>query len=172
MEEEVEAMKQPHVFLLKHAIRLMAAGAVLFAFAADAGAAGPEGFWLITPEEAAMAPAPTDKQGRLLDIGREPPDTGPMIEVLKPVSGAPVAVPLEISVTFVPRSAPVDLASLKVTVLKLFGIDITDRVRPYTTAAGIQIPDAKLPSGEHTVRIVVADASGGVSQKQVTLSVP
>ena len=165
-------MKQAHVSLLQQAIRLMAAGAMLLALAANAEAAGPEGFWLITPEEAAMAPAPTDKRGQPLDIGREPPDTGPLIEVLKPVLGAPVAVPLEVSVKFVPRSAPVDLASLKVTVLKLFGIDITDRIRPYTTATGIQIPDAKLPSGEHTVRITVADASGGVSQKQVTLTVP
>ena len=164
-------MKQRAGSLLKHAIRLMAAGVVLLALAGHARAAGPE-FWLITPEEAAMAPAPTDKMGRPLDIGREPPDTGPMIEVLKPVSGAPVAVPLEVSVKFVPRSAPVDLASLKVTVLKLFGIDITDRIRPFTTATGIQIPDAKLPSGEHTVRIAVADASGGISQKQVTLTVP
>ena len=165
-------MKQRAGFLLQQAIRLMAAGTVLLALAADAGAGGLKGFWLITPEEAAMAPAPTDKQGRLLDIGREPPDTGPMIEVLKPALGAPVAVPLEVSVKFVPRSAPVDLASLKVTVLKLFGIDITDRIRPYTTATGIQIPDAKLPSGEHTVRITVADASGGISQKQVTHTVP
>ena len=164
-------MKQRAGSLLKHAIRLMAAGVVLLALAGHARAAGSE-FWLITPEEAAMAPAPTDKMGRPLDIGREPPDTGPMIEVLKPVSGAPVAVPLEVSVKFVPRSAPVDLASLKVTVLKLFGIDITDRIRPFTTATGIQIPDAKLPSGEHTVRIAVADASGGISQKQVTLTVP
>jgi len=140
-------------------------------------AADPDGLWLVTPEEAALAPTPMGKHGLSgggsLDVGREPPDTGPVIEVLKPVLGAPVAVPLEIAVKFVPRSgSPVDVASLKVTLMKLFGIDITDRVRPYASPDGIQIPDAKLPSGEHTVRITVADASGGVSQKHVTLTVP
>ncbi|TSA05246.1 MAG: hypothetical protein D4R81_00610 [Nitrospiraceae bacterium] len=170
-------MKQPHVSLLKHAIRLMAVCAMLLTLTANVGASGPDGFWLITPEEAAMAPAPPDKRGQpgsgQLDVGREPPDTGPVIEVLRPLLGAPVSVPLEISVKFVPRGgAPVDMASLKVTLMKLFGIDITDRVRPYASPAGIQIPDARLPSGEHTVRITVADASGGVSQKHVTLVVP
>jgi hypothetical protein len=139
-----------------------------------ATAAEPDGLWLITPEEAAMAPAPPEKRqgGGQFDVGREPPDTGPTIEVIKPVLGAPASTPLEIAIKFISKGAPVDMASLKVTVLKLFGIDITDRVRPYATPAGIQIPDAKLPSGEHTVRITVADASGGVSQKQVTLTVP
>ena len=164
-------MTQPCAPLLKRAIGLMAVGAVLLIFAARAAAAGQDGFWLITPEEAATPPAATDKRGQPFDAGREPPDNGPLIEVLKPVSGAPIAVPLEIAVKFVPRSAPVDLSSLKVTVVKFIGIDITDRVRPFATPAGIQIPDARLPSGEHTVRITVADASGGVSRKQLTLTV-
>ena len=152
-------------------MRLLRVAFLLFVLAGGAHAAGPDGFWLITPEEAAAPPASTEKGGQPLDIGREPPDTGPLIEVLKPVPGAPLAVPLEIAVKFVPRSAPVDLSSLKVTVVKFIGIDITDRVLPFATPAGIQIPDAKLPAGEHTVRITVADASGGVSQKQLTLTV-
>ena len=163
--------------MLKDMVRLMCVVAMLFAFAAGASAADrQDGFWLVTPEEAALAPTPLDKHGPQgggpLDVGREPPDTGPLIEVVKPTLGSPVAVPLEISVKFVPRGAPVDLGSLKVILMKLFGIDITDRVRPYATPTGIQIPDAKLPSGEHTVRITVADASGGISQKQVTLAIP
>ena len=152
-------------------MRLLQVAFLLSVLAGGAQAAGPEGVWLITPEEAAMAPAPTDKRGQPLDIGGEPPDTGPVIEVLKPVPGAPLAVPLEIAVKFVPRSAPVDLSSLQVTVVKFIGIDITDRIRPFATPTGIQIPDARLPAGEHTVRITVADASGGVSRKQLTLTV-
>jgi len=152
-------------------MKLLPVTVFLVAFVSGAPAAGQDGFWLIMPEEAAMPPASTEKLGQPLDAGREPPDNGPLIEVLKPVPGAPPAVPLEIAVKFVPRSAPVDLSSLKVTVVKFVGIDITDRVRPFATPAGIQIPDAKLPAGEHTVRITVADASGGVSQKQLTLTV-
>lgn len=154
-------------------MKLLPVAVFLLALASGVHAAGADGFWLITPEEAATPPASTEKGGQPLDIGRDAPDTGPLIEVLKPLSGAPVSAPLEIAVRFVPRSAPVDLSSLKVTVVKFIGIgiDITDRVRPFATPAGIQIPDAKLPSGEHTVRITVADASGGVSQKQLTLTV-
>lgn len=152
-------------------MKLLPVAVFLLALASGVQAAGQDGFWLITPEEAAMPPASTEKRGQPFDAGREPPDNGPLIEVLKPVLGAPSAVPLEIAVKFVPRSAPVDLSSLKVTVVKFIGIDITDRVRPFATPTGIQIPDAKLPSGEHTVRITVADASGGVSQKQLTLTV-
>lgn len=152
-------------------MKLLHVAVFLLALAGGAQAAGQDGFWLITPEEAAMPPASTEQRGRPFDAGREPPDTGPLIEVLKPAQGAPIAVPLEIAVKFVPRSAPVDLSSLNVTVVKFIGIDITDRVRPFATSAGIQIPDARLPSGEHTVRITVADASGGVSRKQLTLTV-
>lgn len=163
--------------LRRASLVVVACAMALALYAGTAAAAGQEGMWLVTPEEAALAPTPLDKRGPQgggqLDVGREPPDTGPVIEVLRPLLGAPVSIPLEISVKFVPRGgAPVDLTSLKVTLMKLFGIDITDRVRPYASPAGIQIPDAKLPSGEHTVRITVADASGGVSQKHVTLMVP
>lgn len=67
-------------------------------------AAPPHETWLITPEEAALPPAsPVErglKGGGPLDIGREPPDIGPIIEVLKPTEGAPQAPPIEIAVRF------------------------------------------------------------------------
>jgi len=152
-------------------MKVLPVALILVGLAGGAPAAGEGGVWLVTVEEAAMPPASTERGGQPLDIEREPPDTGPLIEVLKPPAGSLLSVPLEIAVRFVPRSAPVDLASLRVTVVKLIGIDITERVRPYATPEGIQIPDAKLPAGEHRVRITVADASGGVSQKLLTLTV-
>jgi hypothetical protein len=75
-------------------------------------------------------------------------------------------------VKFAPRNAPVDVSSLKVQVVKLIPIDITDRVRPYVTAEGIQIPDAKLPSGEHKVRLSLSDNAGVVSRKEMTVTIP
>jgi hypothetical protein len=131
-----------------------------------------EGFWLITPEEAASPPAADQVVPRgLLEAGREEPDTGPLIDVLKPLVGKAQPVPLEIVVKFEPRNAPVDVSSLKVTLVKFVPIDITDRVRPYTSPEGIRIPDARLPSGEHTVRISLADNVGGVSRKQMTVTI-
>ncbi len=135
-------------------------------------ASGPE-LWLITPEEAAMANAPPEvlERGRLFDIGREGLDTGPLISVLKPSLEEALSPPIEVAVKFAARHAPIDLSSLKVTVVKFFSFDITDRVLPFIKPDGIQIPDAQLPSGEHTVRISLADAEGGVSSKQVTIKV-
>jgi hypothetical protein len=147
------------------------------AFVGSSLAAGPtEGVWLITPEEAAMAPEAAGQittRGLLpFDAAREAPDTGPLIEVLKPQDGKVLSPPLEVSVKFAPRNAPVDVSSLKVQVVKLVPIDITDRVRPYVTAEGIEIPDAKLPSGEHKVRINLSDNAGGVSRKEMTVTIP
>ncbi len=129
-------------------------------------------FWLITPEEAAMAPAPERPGVGRVDVSREPPDTGPAIEVLKPADGTVPTVPMEVTIRFMPRSAPVDITTLQISVVKFISIDITDRVRPYVSPTGIQIADAKLPSGKHIVRISLADTGGGVSNKQITMSIP
>ena len=138
-------------------------------------------FWLITPEEAAAPGVPANNVGlsdqaisqgsEPLEVGREV-DTGPIIEVLKPASNKVEVVPVEVWVQFAARSAPVDISSLKVQVVKLVLIDITDRVRPYTDVQGIHIPDAKLPSGEHKVRISLADREGGLTRKEMVVTVP
>jgi len=152
------------------------AGGILLSLIAMSAAGLAQGIWLITPEEAAMPPSPDEtihsRGGMPFDIGREVPDTGPMIELLKPNDGTSTPVPVEVSIRFEPRAAPVDLSTLNVMVVKLISIDITERLRPYTSPQGIQIPDARLPSGTHTVRISLADTAGGVSRKQVTVSIP
>lgn len=131
--------------------------------------------WLVTPEEAAMPSAPADQITTRglgpFEIGREAPDTGPLIEVLKPEGGKAQSPPVAVSVKFAPRNAPVDVSSLKVQVVKLIPIDITDRVRPYVTAEGIEIPDAKLPSGEYKVRLSLSDNAGGISRKEMTVTI-
>lgn len=137
------------------------------------GAKAPE-TWLITPEEAAMAPASdaTGLQGGgLMDVGREDVNTGPQIEILKPADGGRVSSPVEVAIRFVPRVDAVDLASLKVSIVKFFTIDITDRIRPYATAEGIALKEANIPSGKHRVRITVSDTAGGISIKELSLEV-
>jgi hypothetical protein len=125
--------------------------------------------WLVMPEEAAMAPPGAASGPR----SRGPrSETGPIIEVLRPVIEGPTSVPIEIEVQFIPRQAPVDVGSLKVILLKLINLDITDRVKPYTSSTGIHIPNAKLPSGHHDLRITLADVDGNMSNKQVSLTIP
>jgi hypothetical protein len=122
--------------------------------------------WLITPEEAALAPAPEEEiRSRGLT------DAGPMIDVVKPTEGGEGQSPLEILIHFVPRSESVNLSSLRVSVIKLFSIDITDRVRPYATPEGIQLKEAKVPSGKHRVRISLSDHNGGTSVREISFEV-
>lgn len=126
--------------------------------------------WLITPKEAAMAPAKERGLEGEIPVAAES-DMGPKIEVIKPVQGASAKPPVEVEIKFVAKSSPVDPASLTVSVVKLINIDITDRVRTYVTASGIHVPAAQLPSGKHTVRISIADQDGLRSVKDVTFEV-
>ena len=135
----------------------------------EAGAS--DGLWLITPEEAATADE-AEPLIRSRGLGPKLPDAGPMIELLKPIEHETISVPTEVVGRFTPRSAPVDLSTLKVSVVKLVRIDITDRLTAYVSPTGIKIPDANLPSGEHKVRITLGDAEGGVTSKEVTFRIP
>ena len=136
---------------------------------AATGTAG-TGDWLITPEEAAMAPAPEVKRG-LVEVGREDITAGPVIDVVEPLNGSREPMPVQVLIRFTPMSEPVDLASLKVTLVKFNQIDITDRIRPYVTPDGIQVKEAKIPAGKHRVRISLADRTGAVSVREVAFEV-
>lgn len=135
----------------------------------EAGAS--EGLWLITPEEAAT-PDEAEPLVRSRGLGPKLPDAGPMIELLKPIENEKISVPTEIEVRFTPRGAPVDLSTLRVSVVKVIRIDITDRLSAYASPTGIKIPDANLPSGEHKVRLTVGDAEGHVTSKDVVFRIP
>jgi hypothetical protein len=147
---------------------------ILFGHAESGQTADRSRAWLITPEEAALPP---QAQGESLtpgvpsDISREVSELGPVIEVLKPVAGATMSSPTEIAIRLTPKHDPIDWGTLHVWLVKLINIDITERVRPFVTSSGIEIPDAQLPSGHHTVRISLSDITGGLTVKQATLIV-
>ena len=123
--------------------------------------------WLVTPEEAALAPAPEDSLIRSRGLTSK----GPRIDVLKPASDAPQQSPIEILIHFHPKSAPVRLESVKVQLVKFISIDITDRVKPYLSETGIEMKEAKIPSGAYLVRISVADEKGESSTRELELEV-
>ena len=152
---------------------IMAAMAVSFALMVPVPGADADS-WLITPEEAAMAPAAQAdplQGGEHFAIGREEVEVGPIITVEKPKMGVPQNSPMEIVVKFVPRSHPVDLNSLEVELVKFINIDITDRVTEYTTEQGIQLKEASIPLGSHRVRIALADTTGAVSIQEFLFEV-
>lgn len=133
-------------------------------------AANEKGVWLITPEEAAMAPEKKIPDRDLTQIGAES-SLGPKIEVLKPPDGSSTHSPVEVDVKFTPKLSPIDLSSLRVSVVKFINIDITDRVLTYASVEGIRVPAAQLPSGQHTVRVSIADRDGLRSAKDVTFEI-
>lgn len=128
-------------------------------------------FWLVTPEEASMTPAlsPKDDDGSFR-LGASP-DNGPIVNVERPALQTAVTSPLEIIIRFAPRQAAVDVSSLKVTLVKFVNIDITPRIKPFTTSEGIHIQDVNLPSGTHRVRLVISDKSGKLTVKELKIQV-
>lgn len=138
---------------------------------------------LVTPEEARLPDAqlpPYEDFLRQRDLlkpfqefatPKEPPVKGPGIELITPKDGAVYSGPLDITVRFVPRAAEVDLETLYVEYVKLWGINITDRVRPYATKEGIQVENAKFPTGNHTVKISIADVAGNYSARTFSVKI-
>ncbi|GJL65523.1 MAG: hypothetical protein NPIRA05_04940 [Nitrospirales bacterium] len=132
-------------------------------------------FWLITPEEAAMKPAAPDTDALdgepLSEIGREMLEIGPIVEIVKPNTENPIGSPVEVLINFKERLAKINLASLTVEVEKFINIDITDRIKPYVTDQGIHIPDAPLPSGDHSLILYIEDTKGNPTELSLTIRV-
>jgi hypothetical protein len=122
------------------------------------------GLQLITPEEAALgAYQGTSIMTRGLG--------GPVIKIISPDQGNGDAVPVlgkpvHISVRFEPfADSQIDMSSLKVVYLVLFGVDITDRLKPYIAGNGIEAPEAEIPDGDHSIRVDIKDTSGHLSSQ-------
>ncbi|MGQ2924187.1 hypothetical protein [Variovorax sp.] len=92
---------------------------------------------------------------------------GPGIEVASPSTEAGrEAVALKIG--FKPRGGVViDPKTVKVQYMKEPVVDLTERVRPYISDTGIAIDAARVPAGEHQLRVQVGDAEGRVSSKLI-----
>ena len=167
------------IFQLQTITKMMCASALCVTVTGVAFAGGglpDQQFWLITPEEAAMASAAPDTHGGpggpLDEIGAEfLQDIGPIVELIKPNTDNSLESPVEVLIKFTQRLAKVDLNSLRVEVEKFFNIDITDRIKPYATETGIHIPDAPFPSGDHTIIFYIEDEKGNPTEVSITISV-
>ena len=97
---------------------------------------------------------------------------GPAINVIAPKGNMVQIAPFDLDIRFEQRGASVvDLASLKVFLMKLWDIDITDRVRPYVSGDGIHVTHADFPKGQHTIKITIADHEGHESSRTMTVMV-
>ena len=122
-------------------------------------------FW-ITKEEAALpdrnvSESKTERLPRS-DLAYPVSDesmAGPIINVEKPSQKKTYSDLIDVVIHFTknPFGEPVDMKSLKVVLLKLWDIDLTDRVRSYIKGTDIEASGLKFPSGEHEIEIRIKD---------------
>jgi hypothetical protein len=129
-----------------------AAATLLFAAARPARA-----FDLITPAEAALPPGSFPS----LEV-RGSPTRLPSVTVVSPLQGGgAVYSPLDLKLSFRAfGGATIDLDWVAVIYIKKPNIDITPRIKPFITAAGIHIAQAQVPPGLHQLWVGVKDTDG------------
>jgi len=124
----------------------------LFAFVTPADA-----IQLVTEQEAALPP------DRLPGLAlRGSPTRRPSVTVVSPPPNAGVVKsPLSLKVKLQAHGgAKIDPDSIVVTYKKTPLIDITQRIMPFISADGIDVPDAEVPPGIHEFRIELKDKDG------------
>ncbi|RAU22441.1 hypothetical protein CU669_06970 [Paramagnetospirillum kuznetsovii] len=135
---------------------LLIAAALLAATAADAMAET-----LITAAEAAL---PAASGITMRGVTR-----GPGVKLINP---SEVKSPFNLKVAFEPHGgAKIEPSSVKVVYLKSPTVDITDRVKPFVTADGIDMGKAEVPAGQHSIRVDVKDSDGRAGSATLQLTV-
>jgi hypothetical protein len=84
---------------------------------------------------------------------------GPIIKIEKPDPDKLYNDLIDILIHFDknPIGESVDMTSLRVIYLKMFGIDITDRILPYVKETRIDANGIKFPEGKHEFEIRIKD---------------
>jgi hypothetical protein len=132
---------------------------------------------LITPQEAQQSRAPegrppTSPVGGAsgYDKDRGTPTRAPDVIVQSPTG--PVASPFPLRVAFAPHNgARIDPSNVTVTLLTKPEVDLTNRVRPFLSARGVDFAQAEAPPGQYRIRIELIDDAGHVGAATVDLQV-
>ena len=92
-------------------------------------------------------------------LAKEESMAGPIIKIEKPDSDKLYNDLIDILIHFDrnPIGESVDMNSLRVIYLKMFGIDITDRILPYVKETRIDANGINFPEGEHEFEIRIKD---------------
>lgn len=117
---------------------------------------------LISDEEAKLPP-PKDRSPDGRGVTR-----APRIELIAP--NGSFRSPVQVKLTFQSYGGvTIDATSLRVFYLRTPDVDITARIKPFVNAAGIDLPAATIPPGEHLLRFEIKDADGRSTSKIVVL---
>jgi hypothetical protein len=112
------------------------------------------GVWVVTSQEAAMPPAATSKAGRSIT-------RGPAIRQISPASPVAPNQPFDLKVEFAGRGGEkIDPKTAQIVILRGNSINVTQRLQPFITANGIEVPAALVPPGMHVLQVAVSDGGG------------
>jgi len=140
--------------------------AVLTAAAMLTAAQAADPVHLITREEAGLPTAPK-AAASTRNLTR-----GPGIDTLPTPDKGVDGKPFRLSVRFMPANGvPIDPATVRVFYRRQPPVDITERIKPFITPAGIEAPSVIVPSGSHILEIEATDKEGRIGRRQLTLTV-
>jgi hypothetical protein len=145
------------------ACRLVGACAVLSVIVA---ASPVSALQLISVSEAALPTAQI--RGQLRGITR-----GPTVVIISPSPAAGfIHAPLDLKIKFETYGdAKIDTNSVLLTYMKIPAIDLTQRITSYIGTTGIDVKDAEVPPGTHTLRLDVTDTAGHSTWVEFTFTV-
>ena len=147
---------------MRHSIIAILLSAIAAPALPDTGAAE-----MLISEAEAKLPASTDVGMTTRGLSR-----GPGVEQVSPDPERGVASPVPFKVKFIARNnVAIDPASVKVTYLKAQSVDLTERIKKYLTAEGIDMKDAEIPPGTHHLRINLKDKQDRTSTATIKLIV-
>ncbi len=112
---------------------------------------------LVTEQEAALPP---DRMPGL-ELRGSPTRRPSAVIVSPPQNAGVVKSPVSLKIKLQAHGgAKIDPDSIVLTYKKTPAIDITQRIMPFITADGIDVPDAEVPPGTHEFRIELKDRDG------------
>jgi hypothetical protein len=121
---------------------------------------------LVTADEAALPPAAT------AELSRRGVTRGPKVRLISPDGVTGQKSPLHLQLKFESfGGAKIDPKDVKIVYVKKRAVDLSERVKPFTQGAGIDIGEAEVPPGDHTFRVDVKDSDGHVATALFTLNV-
>jgi len=122
---------------------------------------------LITDAEAKLPPL----KGAIASASRGI-TRGPRVELVDTGTDGSIHSPMHLQLKFQAfGGAKVDPSAVQVVYLKSPEVDLTDRVKPFVQASGIDMPEAVLPPGDHVLRVDVKDTDGRTGTTSFTLKV-
>ena len=135
--------------------------------------------WITEQEAALPARKPSEtKAGSLPKSDQAFPIShqsmaGPIINIDKPNQNLIYDNLIDVAIRFTknPFGEAVDMGSLKVILLKLWDIDLTERVRSFIKGTTIEASGLKFPSGEHEIEIRIKDQEKMESRRTFTVKV-